>query len=117
MNEPMSGVGQPGFLSLSRCLPRQRLIPLPDLPELRPSADVLEITGDDLRFSVLGGRGALRDGARSPAGPRDRRTAGWAAGLTLFHLATLHHTAAQRRRSVDEPAARACSVTTSPAPC
>jgi DNA-binding SARP family transcriptional activator len=84
-----------------------RRAPLPALPALRLSPDVREIDGEDLRFrsweveelfEVVHGQPLAPETAAALA----RRTGGWAAGLALFHLATLHHTPAQLRRAVEE---------------
>lgn len=93
----------PGWRLVLGC----RRAPVADLPVLRLSSDVHEIDGDDLRFRSWE-VGELFDVVyRSPLPPESvaaltRRTAGWAAGLALFHLATTGKTSAGRCRAVDE---------------
>jgi DNA-binding SARP family transcriptional activator len=81
--------------------------PLPDLPALRLSPDVHEIDGDDLRFRPWEVEELFDVVHHQPLAPESaaalaRRTGGWAAGLALFHLATVHRTPAQLRRAVEE---------------
>jgi DNA-binding SARP family transcriptional activator len=84
-----------------------RRAPLPDLAALRLSPDVREIDGEDLRFRSWEVEELFDVVYRQPLAPESaaalaRRTGGWAAGLALFHLATVHRTPAQLRRAVDE---------------
>ena len=64
-----------------------------DLSRLRVSGQLVEIGPDDLRFRAWEVEELFRDVYREPLIPEDvatlaRRTAGWAAYLQLFHLAT-----------------------------
>jgi DNA-binding SARP family transcriptional activator len=84
-----------------------RRAPLPELPSLRLSADLHEIDGEDLRFRSWEVEELFDLVHHQPLAPESaaalaRRTGGWAAGLALFHLATVHRTPAQVRRAVDE---------------
>jgi DNA-binding SARP family transcriptional activator len=72
---------------------------------LRVSGELLEIGSDDLRFRSWEVEQLFRGFYREPLPPEDlasltRRTEGWAAGLQLFHLATLGKPAEERRRAV-----------------
>ncbi len=72
---------------------------------LRVSGELLEIGSDDLRFRSWEVEQLFRGFYRQPLPPEDlasltRRTEGWAAGLQLFHLATLGKPADERRRAV-----------------
>ncbi len=74
-----------------------------DLSRLRVSGQLLEIGPDDLRFRTWEVEELFRDIYREPLIPEDvaalaRRTAGWAAYLQLFHLATVRKPVAERRR-------------------
>jgi DNA-binding SARP family transcriptional activator len=93
----------PGWRLVLGC----RRAPLADLPALRMSPDVRELDGEDLRFrswEVEELFGAVHGQRLEPesAAALARRTGGWAAGLALFHLATVHHTPVQLRRAVEE---------------
>jgi DNA-binding SARP family transcriptional activator len=86
-----------------------------NLPRLRVSGEVLEITPDDLRFRSWEVESLFRDVYREPLPPADlaalaHRTQGWAAGLQLFHLATRGKPLAQRRRILDALAGRSRMV-------
>jgi DNA-binding SARP family transcriptional activator len=72
---------------------------------LRVSGELLEIGSDDLRFRSWEVEQLFRGFYLQPLPPEDlasltRRTEGWAAGLQLFHLATLGKPADERRRAV-----------------
>ncbi len=74
-----------------------------DLSRLRVSGQLVEIGPDDLRFRAWEVEELFRDVYREPLIPEDvatlaRRTAGWAAYLQLFHLATARKPQAERRR-------------------
>ena len=74
-----------------------------DLSRLRVSGQLVEIGPDDLRFRAWEVEELFRDVYRDPLIPEDvatlaRRTAGWAAYLQLFHLATARKPLAERRR-------------------
>lgn len=83
-----------------------RRSPLSEMPALRLSPDVLEVDAEDLRFRSWEVQ-ELFDVVYHQALPPEsaaalaRRTGGWAAGLTLFHLATTQHSPAQLRSAVD----------------
>ena len=95
--------GPPGMRLLLGC----RRAPLPELPSLRLSPEVHEIDGEDLRFRSWEVEELFDVVHHQPLAPESaaalaRRTGGWAAGLALFHLATVHRTPAQLRRAVEE---------------
>ncbi|HEY3811322.1 MAG TPA: BTAD domain-containing putative transcriptional regulator, partial [Acidimicrobiales bacterium] len=74
-----------------------------DLSRLRVSGQLVEIGPDDLRFRAWEVEELFRDVYREPLIPEEvatlaRRTAGWAAYLQLFHLATARKPQAERRR-------------------
>jgi DNA-binding SARP family transcriptional activator len=84
-----------------------RIPPRFNLPRLRVSGALLELSGDDLRFRSWEVERLFRDYYEEPLPPEDlarlaRRTEGWAAGLQLFHLATRGRTAEERRRMLSE---------------
>jgi DNA-binding SARP family transcriptional activator len=74
-----------------------------DLSRLRVSGQVVDIGPDELRFRTWEVEELFRDVYGEPLLPEDvaalaRRTAGWAAYLQLFFLATARKTLAERRR-------------------
>ena len=74
-----------------------------DLSRLRVSGQVVEVDPDDLRFRTWEVEELFRDIYRDPLLPEDvatlaRRTAGWAAYLQLFHLATARKPQGERRQ-------------------
>jgi DNA-binding SARP family transcriptional activator len=74
-----------------------------DLSRLRVSGQLVEIGPDDLRFRAWEVEELFRDVYREPLIPEEvatlaQRTAGWAAYLQLFHLATARKPLAERRR-------------------
>ena len=74
-----------------------------DLSRLRVSGQLVEIGPDDLRFRAWEVEELFRDVYREPLIPEEvatlaHRTAGWAAYLQLFHLATARRPLAERRR-------------------
>ena len=78
-----------------------------NLSRLRVTGELLELTGDDLRFRSWEVERLFRDFYAEPLPPEElaglaRRTEGWAAGLQLFHLATRGRTADERRRMLAE---------------
>ncbi|HET9853196.1 MAG TPA: BTAD domain-containing putative transcriptional regulator [Candidatus Limnocylindrales bacterium] len=78
-----------------------------NLSRLRVSGQLVELTGDDLRFRSWEVERLFRDFYEEPLPPEDlarlaRRTEGWAAGLQLFHLATRGRPADERRRLLSE---------------
>ena len=84
-----------------------RVPPLFNLPRMRVSGEVLELTGEDLRFRSWEVERLFHDFYAEPLSPEElarlaRRTEGWAAGLQLFHLATRGRTADERRRVLGE---------------
>ncbi len=84
-----------------------RVPPHFNLPRLRVSGALLELSGDDLRFRSWEVERLFRDFYEEPLPPEElarlaRRTEGWAAGLQLFHLATRGRTPDERRRLISE---------------
>jgi DNA-binding SARP family transcriptional activator len=84
-----------------------RIPPRFNLSRLRVSCDLLELNGEDLRFRSWEVERLFRDFYEEPLPPEDlarlaRRTEGWAAGLQLFHLATLGRPPEERRRLLSE---------------
>ena len=80
-----------------------RSLPGFNLSRLRVSGSLLEIGSEDLRFRSWEVERLFRDFYREPLPPEElaelaRRTAGWAAGLQLFHLATQGKSSQERRR-------------------
>src|SRR5581483_1018356 len=74
-----------------------------DLSRMRVSGELVDIGPDDLRFRTWEVEELFRDVYREPLLPEDvaalaRRTAGWAAYLQLFFLATARKPLAERRR-------------------
>lgn len=79
----------------------------PDLniPRLRVSGQLREVTSDDLRFRSWEVEELFFGVFHQPLPPESaaaltRRTEGWAAGLQLFHLATAQLGPAQQRQAV-----------------
>ena len=73
-----------------------------DLTRLRVSGEVVDIGPDELRFRTWEVEDLFRDVYQEPLLPEDvaaltRRTAGWAAYLQLFFLATSRRPVAERR--------------------
>lgn len=82
-----------------------------NLSRLRVSGQVVEIGPEDLRFRSWEVERLFQDFYGDPLPPDEqaelaRRTAGWAAGLQLFHLATRGKAANERRRVLHELGAR-----------
>jgi DNA-binding SARP family transcriptional activator len=82
-----------------------------DLSRLRVSGQVVEIGPEELRFRTWEVEELFRDVYREPLLPEDvgvlaRRTAGWAAYLQLFFLATARKPQAERRRVLGSLASR-----------
>ncbi|ACV78300.1 AAA family ATPase [Nakamurella multipartita] len=78
-----------------------------NIPRLRVSGQLREITSDDLRFRSWEVEELFLSVFREPLSPESaaaltRRTGGWAAGLQLFHLATSGRSAVDRGRAVDD---------------
>jgi DNA-binding SARP family transcriptional activator len=78
-----------------------------NLSRLRVSGQLVELSGDDLRFRSWEVERLFRDFYEEPLPPEElarlaRRTEGWAAGLQLFHLATRGRPAEERRRVLTE---------------
>jgi DNA-binding SARP family transcriptional activator len=83
-----------------------RSLPTFDVSRRRVSGQLLEITGDDLRFRPWEIEGLFRDFYGESLRPDEltrlaRRTEGWAAGLQLFHLATRDRPPAERLRLLE----------------
>ncbi|WP_110852785.1 BTAD domain-containing putative transcriptional regulator [Georgenia satyanarayanai] len=75
-------------------------------------ADLVVLTGEDLRFRTWEVETLFRQVHHAPLPPHDtaaltRYTQGWAAALQLFHLSTLDSQPADRRRAVHALAGRA----------
>ena len=84
-----------------------RVPPRFNLSRLRVSGQLVELTGEDLRFRSWEVERLFRDFYEEPLPPEDlaqlaRRTEGWAAGLQLFHLATRGRPPEDRRRLLSE---------------
>ncbi len=80
-----------------------RTEPAFNLSRRRVSGGLLEVGPDDLRFRSWEVERLFRDFYEVAIGPEElarlaRRTEGWAAGLQLFHLATLGKSAEERHR-------------------
>jgi DNA-binding SARP family transcriptional activator len=76
-----------------------------DISRRRVSGGLVEIGADDLRFRSWEVETLFREFYGEPLPPEDtaelaRRTGGWSAGLTLFHLATEGKPTLERRRLV-----------------
>jgi len=90
-----------------RVLLGSRRPPEMNIPRLRVSGQLREITSDDLRFRSWEVEELFLSVFREPLSPESaaaltRRTGGWAAGLQLFHLATSGRSAVDRGRAVDD---------------
>ena len=78
-----------------------------NIPRLRVSGLLQEISSDDLRFRSWEVEELFISVFREPLSPESsaaltRRTGGWAAGLQLFHLATAGRSVGDRQRAVDD---------------
>ena len=85
-----------------RLIAASRMNPAVDLSRLRVSGEVVDIGPDELRFRTWEVEELFRDVYQEPLLPEDvaaltRRTAGWAAYLQLFFLATSRRPVAERR--------------------
>ena len=83
-----------------------RTLPSFNLSRRRVSGELLEVSGDDLRFRSWEVERLFRDFYGEALRADDlarlaRRTEGWAAGLQLFHLATQGKPPAERTRVLD----------------
>ena len=90
-----------------RVLVGSRRQPEMNIPRLRVSDVLQEISSDDLRFRSWEVEELFTSVFHEPLSPESaaaltRRTGGWAAGLQLFHLATAGRSAADRQRAVDD---------------
>jgi ATP/maltotriose-dependent transcriptional regulator MalT len=90
-----------------RVLVGSRRPPDMNIPRLRVSGQLREITSEDLRFRSWEVEELFISVFREPLSPESaaaltRRTGGWAAGLQLFHLATSGRSAVDRGRAVDD---------------
>ncbi len=93
-----------------------RVWPDMNLPRFKVAGELLEIGVDDLRFRSWEVEQLYRDFYGQPLPPEElaaltRRTEGWAAGLQLFHLATLGKPPSERRRLLDRLARPASRLT------
>ena len=78
-----------------------------NIPRLRVSGLLQEISSDDLRFRSWEVEELFIWVFREPLSPESsaaltRRTGGWAAGLQLFHLATAGRSVVDRQRAVED---------------
>ncbi|MBA3338797.1 MAG: transcriptional regulator, partial [Geodermatophilaceae bacterium] len=94
-----------------RALVSSRRQPTMNLPRLRVSGGLREITSDALRFRSWEVEELFVSVFDEPLSPESaaaltRRTGGWAAGLQLFHLATAGRTRADRQQAVANLGAR-----------
>lgn len=90
-----------------RVLVGSRRQPEMNIPRMRVSGLLQEVSSDDLRFRSWEVEELFIAVFREPLSPESaaaltRRTGGWAAGLQLFHLATLGRSAGDRQRAVDD---------------
>ncbi len=90
-----------------RVLAGSRRQPEINIPRLRVSGALQEVSSDDLRFRSWEVEELFISIFREPLSPESaaaltRRTGGWAAGLQLFHLATSGRSALDRKRAVDD---------------
>ena len=90
-----------------RMLVGSRRQPGINIPRLRVSGLLREITSDDLRFRTWEVEELFTGFFREPLLPEaaaalTRRTGGWAAGLQLFHLATAGRSSAERAQAVTD---------------
>ena len=90
-----------------RVLAGSRRQPEINIPRLRVSGALQEVSSDDLRFRSWEVEELFISIFREPLSPESaaaltRRTGGWAAGLQLFHLATSGRSAVDRKRAVDD---------------
>lgn len=102
-------VGLEQFVTLRphqlRVLVGSRRQPGMNIPRLRVSGALQEISSDDLRFRSWEVEELFISVFHEPLSPESaaaltRRTGGWAAGLQLFHLSTNGRSAADRQRAV-----------------
>jgi DNA-binding SARP family transcriptional activator len=82
-----------------------RRMPDVNIPRIRVSGSFREISSDDLRFRSWEVEELFASVYREPLRPEaaavlTRRTGGWAAGLQLFHLATVGRTASERHQAI-----------------
>ena len=90
-----------------RMLIGSRRQPEMNIPRLRVSGLLQEISSDDLRFRSWEVEELFISVFREPLSPESsaaltRRTGGWAAGLQLFHLATAGRSVVDRQRAVED---------------
>lgn len=76
-------------------------------PRLIVSGDLIVLDGNDLRFRSWEVEELFRSVYQEPLSPEaaaalTRRTGGWAAGLQLFHLATIGKSSSERIRAATE---------------
>ena len=94
-----------------RVLLGSRRPPALNTSRLIVSGDLRELDGDDLRFRSWEVEELFRSVHKQPLSPEaaaalTRRTGGWAAGLQLFHLATMGKPDSERVRAVGELSGR-----------
>lgn len=97
------------FISLRprrlRLICGSRRLPDVNMPRIRVSGSFREVGSDDLRFRSWEVEELFASVYREPLRPEaaaalTRRTGGWAAGLQLFHLATIGRTPSDRHQAV-----------------
>lgn len=82
-----------------------RRMPEINIPRIRVSGSISETTSDDLRFRSWEVEELFASVYHEPlrqeaVATLTRRTGGWAAGLQLFHLATVGRTTAERHQAI-----------------
>src|SRR5690242_13428796 len=97
------------FISLRprrlRLICGSRRLPDVNMPRIRVSGSFREVGSDDLRFRSWEVEELFASVYREPLRPEaaaalTRRTGGWAAGLQLFHLATIGRSPSDRHQAV-----------------
>lgn len=93
----------------SRCPPAM------NTDRLLVSGELCQLDADDLRFRTWEVEDLFRSVYRQPLSPEaaaalTRRTGGWAAGLQLFHLASLNLTQPDRERAVADLSGRSSLI-------
>ena len=107
------------FISLRprrlRLICGSRRVPEVNVPRIRVSGSFRETGGDDLRFRSWEVEELFASVYGEPLRPEaaaalTRRTGGWAAGLQLFHLATVGRSPAERHQAIAELGGRSKPV-------
>lgn len=89
--------------------------PAMNTDRLLVSGELCQLDADDLRFRTWEVEDLFRSVYRQPLSPEaaaalTRRTGGWAAGLQLFHLASLNLTQPDRERAVADLSGRSSLI-------